>query len=125
MKTNISLQQILHALTGSLPSEQVQVDTGNVVFAWESDVDFHAKPRRTVPQGCLVAAQDFPGPFAASFAAGPDWVNAGAIPFGDGRFLITIAVGRGVGNPRPSINVSHELDARADIIFTRDLVTVS
>jgi len=125
MKTDISLQQILHALNGSLPSEQAHVDTSNVVFAWESDVDFHAKLRRTVPQVCLVAALDFPGPFAASFAAGPDWVNASATPFGDGRFLITIAAGRGVGNPHPSINVSHELDARADIIVTKDLVTVS
>ncbi len=125
MKTDISVQQILHALNGLLPSEQAQVTTSNVVFAWERNVDFQAKSRRAVPQDCLVAAQDFPGPFAASFAAGPDWVNASAIPLGDDRFLVTIAAGRGVGNPHPSINVSHELDARADVIVTRDLVTVS
>ncbi len=125
MNTDISLQQILHALNGFLPSDQAQVDTGNVVFAWESDVDFQTKSHRAVPQACLVAPQDFPGPFAGSFAVGPDWVNASAIPLGDDRFLVTIATGRGVGNPHPSINVSHELDARAAIIVTRDLVTVS
>ena len=125
MNTGISLQQILHVLNGPLSSEQAQVDTVNVVFAWESDVDFHTKSRRAVPQVCLVAAQDFPGPFAASFAAGPDWINASVIPLGDDRFLVTIAAGRGVGNPHPSINVSHELDTRADVIVTRDLVTVS
>ncbi len=125
MKTDISLQQILHALNGFLPSEQAQVDTGNVIFAWESDVDFQAQPCRAVPQARLVTAQDFPGPFASSFAAGPDWVNASAIPLRDGRFLITIAAGRGVGNLHPSINISHELDAWADIIVTKDLVTVS
>ncbi len=122
MKTDISLQQILHAINGFLPSEDAQVNAGNVVFAWEKDVDFQATPRR-VPQASLVAAKDFPGPFAASFTAGPDWVNASAIPLADDRFLITIAAGRGVGNPRPSINVSHELDTQADIIMTKDPVT--
>lgn len=124
MKTDIGLQQILHAMNGFLPPEGAQVNAGNVVFAWEKDVDFQAKTRR-VPRASLVSAGDFPGPFAASFAAGPDWINASAIPLEDGHFLITIAAGRGVGNPRPSINVSHELDKQADIIVTKDLIGVS
>ncbi len=124
MKADISLQQIFQAINGFLPSGSDQLNAENVVFAWEKDVEFQAKTRR-VPQARLVSAEDFPGPFAASFSAGPDWVNASAIPLEDGRFLITIAAGRGVGNPRPSINVSHELDKRADIIVTKDLIAVN
>ena len=124
MKTDLSLQQILHAINGFLPPEDAQVNAGSVVFAWEKDVEFQAKTRR-VPQDRLVLTEDFPGPFAALFAAGPDWVNVSVIPLADGRFLITIAAGRAVGNPRPSINVSHELDTRADIIVAKDLITVS
>lgn len=124
MKTDISLQQILHAINGFLPPEDAQVNAENVVFAWEKDVDFQAKTRR-VPRASLVSAEDFPGPFAASFATGPDWVNVSVIPLADGRFLITIAAGRAVGNPRPSINVSHELDTWADITVAKNLITVS
>lgn len=122
MKTEISLQQILQAVNVFLPPGSAQVEVGNVVFAWEKDVDFQANARR-VPRASLVPAGDFPGPFADSFAAGPDWINASAIPIADDRFLITIAAGRGVGNPRPSINVSHELNKRADITVTKDIVT--
>ena len=125
MKTDISLQQILRATNGFLPMERAQVNEDNIVFAWEKDVDFQAKSRRAVPQARLIPAEDFPGPFAASFAAGPDWVNVSTIPLEDGRLLITIAAGRGVGNPHPSINVSHELNARVDIILTKEPVTVS
>lgn len=123
MEPDINLQRVLRALKCSFPAELAQVSERNVVFAWEKDVGFRAKTSRAVPQACLVPAEDFPGPFSASFAAGPDWVNASALPLEDGRFLITIATGRGVGNPHPSINVSHELDARVDIILTKDLIT--
>ncbi len=124
MKADIGLQQILHAMNGFLPSGSAQVNTGNVVFAWEEDVKFQTRPYQ-VPQARLVGAEDFPGPFTSAFSAGPDWINASAIPLEDGRFLITIAAGRGVGNPRPSINVSHELDKQADIIVTKDLIAVN
>ncbi len=124
MKIEVKLQQVLHALKGCFPAELAQVNEHNIVFVWENDVDFQAKSRRAVPQARLIPAEDFPGPFAASFAAGPDWVNASVLPLEDGRFLITIATGRGVGNPHPSINVSHELNARVDIILTKDLITV-
>jgi len=124
MKIDINLQQVLHVLNGFLPAERAQVSEHNVVFAWEKDINFQSRSRCSVPQGSLVSAEDFPGPFVASFAAGPDWVNASALPLEDGRFLITIAIGRGVGNPHPSINVSHELNARVDIISTKDLITV-
>jgi len=123
MEPDINLQRVLHALKCSFPAELAQVNGCNVVFVWEKDVDFLTESRRAVPQACLVPAEDFPGPFSASFAAGPDWVNASALPLEAGRFLITIATGRGVGNPHPSINVSHELDARVDIILTKDLIT--
>ena len=123
MTTAISLQQILQALNSFLP-KHARVNAGNVVFAWEKDVDFQAK-MRCVSQARLVPAESFPGPFAASFETGPDWVNASAVPFEDERFLITIAAGRGVGNLHPSLNVSYELDARAEIILTKTLVTAN
>ena len=123
MEPDINLQRVLRALKCSFPAELTQVSERNIAFAWEKDVDFRAKTSRAVPQACLVPAEDFPGPFSASFATGPDRANASALPLEDGRFLITIATGHGVGNPHPSINVSHELDARVDIILTKDLIT--
>ena len=125
MKTDINLQQVLHALKCPSPAELAHVNERSVVFAWEKDVDFQMNRRRTVSQDSLVPAEDFPGPFAASFASGPDWVNASALPLGDGRFLITIATGRGVGNPHPSINVSHEMNVRVDTLLTKDLITAT
>ena len=123
MKTDINLQQVLHALKCSFPAELAQLNERSVSFAWEKDVDFQTRTSRTVSPSSLVPAENFPGPFAASFAAGPDWVNASALPLEGSRFLITIATGRGVGNPHPSINVSHELNVRVDTISTRDIIT--
>jgi len=114
MESNSYLQQILHSLNCFLPMERAQVNPGNVMFAREEDVEFQATARR-VPQSCLISADQFPGPLAGLFAAGPSWINASAIPLVNGRFLITIATGRGIGNPSPSINVSHELDKMATI----------
>jgi len=125
MKIDNNLQQVLHTLNGFLPPESAQVSEHNVVFAWEKDIDFQSRSRRSVPQDRLIPAEDFPGPFAASFADGPDWVNASTLPLEDGRYLITIATGRGASNPHPSIDVSHELNVRVDTLLTKDIITAT
>ena len=114
MESNTYLQQILYSLNCFLPTEKAQVSPGNVVFVNENDVNFQAETRQ-VRKSALISAEQFPGPLAALFTAGPSWINASAIPLENNRFLITIATGQGIGNPRPSINVSHELDKMAYI----------
>lgn len=122
MKTEITLAQVLKALNNFLPSDFGPVSAGNVVFSWEKEVGFKAKPYQVATQA-LVEAEDFPGPFAASWAAGPDWWNASLMALTDGRFLITIAAGRGVGNPCPSLNVSYERQASAEVIHAEIVKT--
>ncbi len=122
MNADISLTQVLHALNGTLPPEFGPVTAGNVVFAWEKEVRFQTRPYQ-ISSEAIVQAEDFPGPFADSWAAGPDWWNAGVMPLMDGGFLITVAAGRGVGNPCPSLNVSDERQALAEIIHAKIVKT--
>jgi hypothetical protein len=44
--------------------------------------------------------------FLQTTAEERDWIHANLIPTDDKNFLITIRVGRKVGNPNPSVNVS-------------------
>ena len=71
MKTEITLVQVLNALNNALPPGFGSVTAGNVVFAWEKEVGSQAQAYR-VDSEALVEPEDFPGPFAASWAAGPD-----------------------------------------------------
>lgn len=115
MKTEINLTQVLQTLNNFLPPDFGPVTAGNVIFAWEKEVGFQAKPYQVATEA-LVEAEDFPGSFAASWEAGPDWWNVSAMALTDGRFLITIAAGRGVGNSCPSLNVSYMRQAAAEVI---------
>lgn len=122
MKTEINLTWVLQALNNFLPPDFGPVSAGNVVFAWEKEVDFQVKPYRVTSE-VLVKAEDFPGPFADSWAAGPSWWNASSIRLTDGRFLITIAAGRGIGNSCPSLNVSYMRQAAAEVINAKIVKT--
>jgi len=122
MKTEISLKRVLQALNATLPPDFGPMTAGNIIFVWEKEVSFQAQPYQ-VNSKALVEAEDFPGPFAASWAAGPDWCNASVIALADGRFLITIAAGRGVGNLCPSLNVSYERQAVAEVIHAKIVKT--
>ena len=122
MKTEISLTQLLYALNDTLPPEFGRVAADTVVFAWEKEVRFQTRPYQ-ISSEAIVQAEDFPGPFADSWAAGPDWWNASVMPLMDGGFLITVAAGHGVGNPCPSLNVSYERQALAEIINAKIVKT--
>ncbi len=113
---------MLNALNDALPPGTELVTAKNAVFAWEREVSFQTQLYQ-VPSEALVRAEDFPGPFASSRAAGPDWWNASLIPLMDSGFLITIAAGRGVGNPCPSLNVSYQRQALAEIINAKIVKT--
>ncbi len=122
MTTETNLTRVLQALNNILPPDFGPVTAGNVVFAWEKEVGFQAQPYQIASEA-LVEAEDFAGPFAASWVAGPDWWNASLMALTDGRFLITIAAGRGVGNRCPSLNVSYEQQASAEVIHAKIVKT--
>lgn len=124
METNSYLTQILDALNQWLSARDVRFTEENVLFIRDDAVEYGAEKRR-VHQEQLVTAERFSDAFALLLAGGPSWIHANVVPFEDDRFLITVAAGRKIGSPRPSINVSYEPEKRAEIILTKALVTAN
>ncbi len=124
METNDYLAQIFHALNQWQLARDVRFTEGNVLFVRDDAVEYGAEERR-VHQEQVVSAERFTATFAPLLAGGPSWIHANVVPFGENRFLITVAAGRQIGNPRPSINVSYEPEKQAEIILTKTLVTAN
>jgi hypothetical protein len=124
METNDYLTQILNALNQWLSARDVRFTEKNLLFVRDDAVEYEAAKRR-VHQEQMVTAERFSDAFASLLAGGPSWIHANAVPFGDGWFLITLAAGRKIGNPQPSINVSYEPEKQAEIILTKTLVTAN
>lgn len=124
METNDYLTQILDALNQWLSVRDVRFTERNLLFVRDDAVEYEAE-KRWVHQEQLVTAERFSDAFASLLTGGPSWIHANAVPLSGDRFLITVAAGRKIGNPQPSINVSYEPEKQAEIILTKILVTAN
>ena len=132
MKTGISFSQIQAQIIQqfnryqAVSSDGVRLTEDNVLFVQDAAVRYSAGSWQCgVRQEDLVAKEQFASAFREMLTGGPGWVHANLIPFGDGRFLITLCAGRKVGNPQFNLNLSFEPDKTAQVISTKTLVTTS
>lgn len=102
-------QEIYDALNAWVPKELVRLDSDNAVFALDADVDYTGRTLR-IDETRVLSQSQFEDTLARLFAVGPEWVHANLIPTSDGRFLVAVSAGAGVGHSRPTLNLSHELD---------------
>ena len=109
------LDAILEAMNCALPVEHVPVTSANTLFVSDADVDYWGQARR-VHHGRLISPQQSQTRLVPLLEGGPSWIHANLVPLRGAGFLVTVAAGARVGNPRPSINVSHELNRLAEIV---------
>ena len=112
----------LNGLNGWLSHHTLHFAESNVLFAHDADVEYKAAQCQVNLEDLVTAAQ-FNQAFAPMLAGGPSWIHVNVIPFKAGGLLVTLAAGKKIGNPRPSINASCEPDKTAEILSAKTLVT--
>lgn len=119
METIVSTtQEILDRLHSWLPDNRSAPTAANTLFARDADIESEGANRR-IREAHLMSPAQSEGVIAGWLEGGPSWLHANLIPMRGGRFLVTVAAGAPVGSPRPSINLSHELDKVVEVVESR------
>jgi hypothetical protein len=108
------LGQIIERLNGLAAAvEHAPLERESIWFVLDTDV--HYGQEISVDAAKLMTWREC-DEFLGEHAAGASWVHASLTHTSDGHPLVTINVGRDVGNPEPALNVSVERNGRVRVV---------